>query len=785
MFVLLLTAVLPMLAVRAVQAVSIYKLQANVAQDMRERLTDQAEQDMLQAVNGYAHSLDQEAQLGLALLKIQAAQVEHRLVGLPQPDSVAVPTVEEFARLQDDGTGPFSIELSERHAIVTGEDELQPLAISYDTQVVMPIKQGALGLDARQDLARLGSMTRIYRDLNDRVDDTILWQYTTLKSGLHFSYPAKSMFPENYQPQDRGWFQRAINANQAIGSRPYVDASTGQLVITFAQPVVGRGRQLAGVTAIDLRVSQLLDPMALNTEWADQSRVMVVAAYPALDEPKQPRRGQFRPSVESDRQDRAERLDRRERIEQLRNEQGQIGERDGQAFELDSEPNTRVVGDNPDLLADTSYPADVYIVADVQQERVGRYREGKTLTVQFDSEADRKAVTKDLLDERSGVRRVSIEGKDRMVAYGRVGGDNDGGRPVFTFIVAPTGEILQPAESAIAEVEVSLRTSLVNTGGILLILLLAVGVIAFFMSFRMTLPIVEMASASRRVAKGDLETRVNINRSDELGELGRAFNEMVPALHDRMKIRESLAVAMQVQQSLLPNNPPKIAGLDIAGHSEYCDETGGDYYDFIELEQLGPDALAIAVGDVTGHGIAAALLMATGRALIRSNASHPGSLGDVFTKVNRQLCDSEFTGRFMTLMYLVVQNRPNEQGSIPIRYLSAGHDPVIVYRPPEDRFIELAGHDIPLGIDADWAFNEQQSDSLRQGDVLVIGTDGIWECFNPQGDQFGKERLRRVIQDASGGSAESIAKAVSRACHAWRGEREQNDDITLVVIKLL
>ncbi|MFN3168558.1 MAG: PP2C family protein-serine/threonine phosphatase [Phycisphaeraceae bacterium] len=254
-----------------------------------------------------------------------------------------------------------------------------------------------------------------------------------------------------------------------------------------------------------------------------------------------------------------------------------------------------------------------------------------------------------------------------------------------------------------------------------------------------------------------------------------------------MKIRESLHVAMQVQQSLLPEAPPQIPGLDIAGHSEYCDETGGDYYDFIQLDQLGPDTLAIAVGDVTGHGIAAALLMATGRALIRSNANTNDALGDVFTAVNQQLCGGQFTGRFMTLMYLIVQNPAQcrrDDGCVSVRYLSAGHDPVIVYRPSDDSFHELAGNDIPLGIDPDWSFHEHHADDLRPGDILVVGTDGIWECFNPQGDQFGKTRLREAIRTASPGDAESIAKSITDACACWRGDRDQADDITLVVVKL-
>jgi len=729
MLILLLTAVLPMLAVRAIQAVSIYRLQSEVGASMRERLNQQAEEDMLRTVNGYARSLDQEADLVFALLQIQAGAVEHRLTGPVPVEHDRVPTAREFQALQEQDPVQWQVVSSARHAVYNEEGRFDPLLVSYATQVVLVPPNRLQQSAARDDIARLADMDEVYREIYEKSGQSFLWQYTTLASGLHFSYPAKANFPPGYLPQQRSWYRQAIAAGQAIPTRPMVDASTRQLVITFAQPVYGPDNNLLAVTAIDLPVSRLLDPNDLNTNWAEQAQVVVVSSGPA-------------------------------RFEQSQDE------------------------GSPALSATTDLPADVYVVADINQQRDTRPRMQPTETVPFDLPSERQAVVQDLLAARSGVRRVSIDGQDRMIAYGQVGVNEQ--RPVYALILVPAPTIFEPAESAVARIESELRDSLVNTGAILLVLLLFVGVVAYALSFRLTRPIVEIANASRRVAEGNLDTRVELDqRRDELGQLGKAFNDMVPALRDRLKIRQSLAVAMQVQQSLLPSGPPKMPGLDIAGHSEYCDETGGDYYDFIELDQLGPDTVAIAVGDVTGHGIAAALLMATGRALIRSYANTTGSLGEVFTAVNKQLCDSEFTGRFMTLMYLIVQNQPDDTGCVPIRYLSAGHDPVIVYRPAEDVFIELAGRDIPLGIDANWAYHEENSTALRPGDILVVGTDGIWECFNPKGEQFGKDRMRDAIRTASAGTSDEIGKAISQACVDWRGQREQNDDITLVVVKLL
>ena len=736
MLTLLIAAVLPMLAVRTVQAVSIYRLQSKVAQETREQLNNQAEKDMRHSVEGYARSLDQVGRLGLALLNNQATQAEIRLAAPARPNPVKVPSIQEFAAFEQQGTGPYKIESSLRHAVVTDQGELQPLMVSYDTQVYLSFET-LVTQESQEQLDKLGGMTRVYREIHDKVDETILWQYTTLDSGMHFSYPAKSVYPEGYNPKDQDWYQRAIKARRAVTSAPYVDASTDQVVITFAQPIMGRNWAIQGVTALDLRVSKLLDPDALSTQWADEANVVIVSSHPARDR----------------------------RVPRLRPLQ-----RTGPT-------------DNPDRVLDTSYPADTYIVADLIHGHRDRLDRQVIETVNYDSAEDRKTVANDLVNGVSGVRRVFIDGQDRMIAYGQIGSGEEG-RPVFAMIIVPTRTIQEPAERTVQQMHANLTASLVTTGGILVVLLIIVFGSAYFMSFRITRPITELADASNRVAEGDLDTKVRVKGKDELGQLGIAFNQMVPALRDRMKMRESLHVAMQVQQSLLPNHPPKMKGLDIAGHSEYCDETGGDYYDFIQLDQLGPDSLAIAVGDVTGHGIAAALLMATGRALIRSHANTTNSLGEVFTAVNQQLCDSEFTGRFMTVMYLIVENPGETDGPIRIRYMSAGHDPVVVYRPSDDSFFELAGHDIPLGIDSDWQYNEQLSDALQEGDILVVGTDGVWECFNSDDEQFGKDRMREAIRLSGHGSAQDIAKAVSKACEQWRGEREQLDDITLVVVKL-
>jgi sigma-B regulation protein RsbU (phosphoserine phosphatase) len=287
-------------------------------------------------------------------------------------------------------------------------------------------------------------------------------------------------------------------------------------------------------------------------------------------------------------------------------------------------------------------------------------------------------------------------------------------------------------------------------------------------------------TAARRVASGDFATRVRIHSRDEIGELGRTFNNMVPALEERVRMKQALDVAMEVQQNLLPRVMPRVKGLDIAGKSIYCDETGGDYLDYLDSNDLGEQKFAVLVGDVSGHGIPSALLMATARASIRQRATRSGSIAEVVSDVNRQLTrDVEETGRFMTLFYLLI-----DQADRNLQWVRAGHDPALCYDPATDRFDELRGTGIALGVDDGWPYIAYQKSGLKKGQIILLGTDGIWETRNPAGNMFGKDPLHKIIRQQSGATAGEIVAAVIAELDNFRQHGQPADDITLVVIKI-
>lgn len=340
--------------------------------------------------------------------------------------------------------------------------------------------------------------------------------------------------------------------------------------------------------------------------------------------------------------------------------------------------------------------------------------------------------------------------------------------PWTIILFAPGERILAPI------VRFRLYYAIAVTLCIVLILLLI-----RFVTGRMAHSIRSISKAAKQVAKGSYGAPLPVQTQDEIGDLVRSFNTMVLQLEERMRLKHALDLAMEVQQNLLPQKLLKLEGVDIAGESIYCDETGGDYYDFLQFSELGQGRVGIAVGDVVGHGIAAALLMATVRAFLRIRVTQPGSLSEMIVDVNRLLCiDTAQTGSFMTLFFMTIDSVKRD-----MRWVRAGHDPAIVYNPSMGSFSELGGSGIALGIDDSWSFQEYTHSGWSNGEIILIGTDGIWETQSPQGDAYGKDRLRQVIRQRSESSSQEIVLAITDDVAAFRQSAIQNDDITLVVVK--
>ena len=302
----------------------------------------------------------------------------------------------------------------------------------------------------------------------------------------------------------------------------------------------------------------------------------------------------------------------------------------------------------------------------------------------------------------------------------------------------------------------------------------------FLVSSNLTKPFENIIQVLRNIRNGDFKSRVQVTSNDEIGYTGDVINAMSRGLEERDRIRQSLTMAKEIQQNLVPRKNISINGLNLAGRSIYCDETGGDYYDFISVEANGYPITGVAVGDVSGHGISSALLMATVRASLRQRASIPGSAAQVITDVNALLAqDVEYSGDFMTLFFLLIDT---QKGSL--EWVRAGHDPAVRYNPGNDSFDELKGTGLALGVQADWPYESQKLDDLTAGQIILLGTDGIWEAENPKGERIGKEPIYGVLREKAGKSAPEILQAVFDVLKKHVQGVKSEDDITAVVVKV-
>jgi sigma-B regulation protein RsbU (phosphoserine phosphatase) len=284
----------------------------------------------------------------------------------------------------------------------------------------------------------------------------------------------------------------------------------------------------------------------------------------------------------------------------------------------------------------------------------------------------------------------------------------------------------------------------------------------------------------RRVRKGHFKQKVRVVSNDELGVLGDGLNEMTEGLIERDEIRQSLYLAQEVQQTLLPQKSPQLDTLDIAATIVYCDETGGDYYDFPETSETHPGDFTVIIGDVSGHGISSALMMATGRAFLRQRAMLPGSLVDIISDVNQQMVrDFEETGGFMTLFYLTIDTQNN-----CLYWVRAGHDPAIFYDPESDTFKELRGAGIALGVDMKGHYAQYQKTNLKKGQIILLGSDGLWEARNLKGEMFGKAPIHHITRKLAAASAREILTSCFHEFNVFLGDRAPEDDVTLVVVKI-
>ena len=242
---------------------------------------------------------------------------------------------------------------------------------------------------------------------------------------------------------------------------------------------------------------------------------------------------------------------------------------------------------------------------------------------------------------------------------------------------------------------------------------------------------------------------------------------------NRERMEGELALAIEIQQRFQPSGPPVVEGYEFQGISFSCYEIGGDYYDFIERHD---GKMLVALGDVSGKGTAAALLMSSLHAAIHGQVAAKTPLEQTVISINEYLTENTPANRFVTLFVAEL-----EPASGALTFINAGHNPPLIAR--TDGKIELLPPGgLPLGI-MSLAEYEVGKTNLNSGDVLVIYSDGVSEANNLDEEEFGMDRLTAVIQANIGQSASAIRDKVESALSDFTGTAPANDDITLVIVK--
>ncbi|MFV0422426.1 SpoIIE family protein phosphatase [Oleidesulfovibrio sp.] len=371
-----------------------------------------------------------------------------------------------------------------------------------------------------------------------------------------------------------------------------------------------------------------------------------------------------------------------------------------------------------------------------------------------------------------GVMDLVFQGEPSLLAYAPITDD------LSVIIITPRSVIEEVPDTISKMLTESDEAMNLVVGISLLTVLLGAFILSLLASRATTKPLMDIVNAARRLSQGDWTAHIPVRLGDERDEVINAFNEMGPRLSKQIQIQQALDVAHEIQTSLLPSAAPPFTGWDISGRSSYCDETGGDYYDYILTEGAGGPSLTVVLGDVSGHGLPSALLMATGRSLLRGQADSNQCLAHRIERANAILSeDVNGTGRFITLFALAIS-----PASRVVQWVRAGHDPAIVYNAADGSFSQLQGSGLPLGVVPDAQYSAEEVE-LPEKSVVLLGTDGIWEAVNSQGEMFGKDRLYGIISTHANLCAHEISQAVIDAVNEFTRGATRLDDVTLVVLK--
>lgn len=544
-------------------------------------------------------------------------------------------------------------------------------------------------------------------------DPQLTQVYIGTESGMLRIYPWRSGIDPSFDPRVRGWYKNAKKSGDISWSDPYIDVVGHGLMVTCSKPVYTAGDDLSWVIGADVTI-ETINREIINT---------------------------------------------------------QIGEL-GYALLIDNKGNVvaRPGLSSGDKRWDESFETENLLLSDNLELR---------------------EIAENMTAGNAGIARCSFEGGEKYIAYAPITCTN-----WSVGIVMPVEEIIAPALTTKGEIIAATQ----DTGehinrqidnmknvfiGIFIALFLVVSGLSFLLSRVITNPIVALKKGSEAIGGGNLDYKVDVKTGDEIEDFANSFNKMASDLKEYMeelrrttaekeRMSKELEIAKGIQQSFLPESTPEIEGIGLAAVNLPAREVGGDFYDFIPITE---DKWGLAIADVSGKGVPAALFMALSRTLIRASTARNPTVANAIRQANKLIFEDSKSSMFVTLFYAIVDSK-----KMNLTYVNAGHNPPLLLRETSGEIVLLKAKGIALGVIEDVELQEVEI-GLGSDDLIVLYTDGVTEAINEKGEQFGQERLIMVIRDNCTLLAKDIIEHVQNEIMAFAGKQPQFDDITLMVLK--
>jgi serine phosphatase RsbU (regulator of sigma subunit) len=369
----------------------------------------------------------------------------------------------------------------------------------------------------------------------------------------------------------------------------------------------------------------------------------------------------------------------------------------------------------------------------------------------------------------TGLAPAATDGRPRRVGDWLVVARKDPGGLIFG-IARPIGQSLREIRRA------SVRSLSL---GLLVIALALVGIVPI--SHGMTRHLSSLNAGVRQIAAGDFAARVPVRTRDEFGSLATAFNQMAEGLQrhqalvvQQERLRRELELSRLIQTEMLPRSPLTLGAAEIKGVSIPAREVGGDFFNYFAL----PDGrLALLVGDVSGKGVSAALLMANVQATLRARLPLEPNLARLAAQLDREIDETTPGGVFLTLFLGIL-----DAGRHELRYVNAGHNPQFVLR-ADGGIVSMASTGLPIALYPDHGYEEVVV-SVRGGDLLFFYTDGLVEMENEAGEMFDAARLQALLAEEQAHGIDTVLARVEDTVRRFRGGAEPLDDATMMALRL-